>query len=130
MDNYGVAAVLAARTRNGTSPRESWQHATRQLFPTLDSQNKGCPKCAFLGLCEEGYVAGIPSGMYLTKANSLNKQYAVAAVRELQRSPLMAAEVATTPKELWRRVVGNHKRHNSQMDVVLALWQSGLIITQ
>ncbi|WP_420865668.1 DUF6979 family protein [Dickeya oryzae] len=38
---------------------------------------KSCPLSAFLGLCEDGYIKGIPKGKY-TKSYK-NKKYAVVA---------------------------------------------------
>ncbi|WP_442956822.1 DUF6979 family protein [Polaribacter sp. SA4-12] len=32
------------------------------------------------------------------------------------------------PKELWEQLELGDKRSNSQMDVVLALWENGLIV--
>jgi hypothetical protein len=46
------------------------------------------------------------------------------AVRLLREQPHLAANAAA----LWDRVLaGVPKQHNSQMDVVLALWKAGLI---
>ncbi|WP_434751377.1 DUF6979 family protein [Paenibacillus amylolyticus] len=46
------------------------------------AQRKGCPKNAFLGLCEEGLVHNIVSGRYTERSGSQkNKNYAVKAVR-------------------------------------------------
>ena len=39
-----------------------------EVFPTQESsRKKGCPQSAFLGLCEDGYVKGIPQGRYLIR---------------------------------------------------------------
>jgi hypothetical protein len=126
MGKYGEAAVLATDlvTRGRcSSPVEGWTLATRAVFQGKQAaQNKGCPRCAYLGLCEEGLVRGVPVGTY-TKSRD-NKRYAVEAVRLLQRQP----ELSRDPRELWRSVVGGDKKENSQMDVVLALWNRGLIV--
>ena len=96
-------------------------------FPaSLRSQDKNCPKNAFLGLCEEGLVKGIPRGKYTKSVQ--NKLYAITAVeflKEWRNSSL-------SPIDLWPAVLrklneDSEKRHNSQMNVVLALWNEGLI---
>ena len=126
MPNFGDAPVLAAKVLGknpGMDPSVAWARATASTFPTSQSmQEKGCPKGAFLGLCEEGLVQGVPPGAY-TRSQS-NKQYAVNAVGRLRQSPAAAIDRAA----LWR-VASNDpgKAHNGQMDVVLALWGAGLI---
>lgn len=51
-----------------------------------------------------------------------NAQYAIDAVRFLHA----AKPTELSPLALWREV-GHGKAHNSQMDVVLALWSRGLV---
>jgi hypothetical protein len=54
-----------------------------------------------------------------------NKRYALRAVELLIAEPSLAE---AEPKVLWERVMdGEPKAYNSQMDVVLVLWRSGLI---
>jgi hypothetical protein len=80
------------------------------------------PRGAFLGLCEEGLVKGIPAGKYA--ASKDNKAYAVEAVALLTED---ARKWSTG--ELWRAVSNDPvKAHNSQMDVVMALWKNDLIV--
>lgn len=80
---------------------------------------------AFLGLCEEGRLIGVPSGSY-TKSK-LNKNHTVRAVRLLCSKPHLANDVA----KLWSEVMSSgedeNKCHNQQMDVVVALWNAQLI---
>jgi len=82
-------------------------------------QSKGCPRCAYLGLCEDGLVKYVRSGKYTTSKK--NKRYAVVAVSELRKNPNL------TEDELWERVAPEGKTPNNQMGVVLGLWESGLI---
>lgn len=105
------------------SPREAWDEAAREIFPgKLPSQCKGCPRDAFLGLCEEGLVKGIPKGCYCKSVK--NKGYALDAVALLRHDP----RAANDPERLWTLVVrGERKAHNNQMDVVTALWNADLI---
>lgn len=126
-NKYGIAAVRAAKlcleTAGSMSPQVAWETATIELFGIgTSSQRKGCPKGAFLGLCQEGYVAGIPRGEYSNSEK--NRGYAVAAVELLSLEPRLVDDW----KRLWERVLGGVvKQHNSQMHVVIALWQHGLL---
>lgn len=129
MGSYGEAALKAVeliKIGKATDPRDAWKIATSQLFGAGTSmQRKGCPKGAFLGLCEEGFVKAIPSGHYIRSKKNKNKFYAVKAVSILKNNPTKNY----TKNELWNEVIGNkHKKvHNQQMDVVLALWENGFI---
>ena len=80
------------------------------------------PQVRILGLAEDGLIRGVPRGNYTN--SSLNKWYAVEAVKLLRTSPCL------TESELWSCVMRNQPNkvsHNNQMDVVLALWKAGLI---
>ena len=121
---YGQAAIKATNMQhNGeyNSPRAAWGKAVEVVFPdSPSSQDKGCPRCAYLGLCEDGLVKGVPRGNYTNSED--NKRYAVNAVSELRKNPNLTSE------ELWERVAPKGKTENSQMDVVLALWKNNLIV--
>lgn len=73
-------------------------------------------------MCEEGLVKGIPKGGYTKSVK--NKEYALKAVAILKQNK----EITFSPKELWEKLELGDKRHNSQMNVVLALWESGWIV--
>src|SRR5580698_4793998 len=122
-NRYGEAALIAARDSTGTSPARRWQSAMEKVYPTsVSAQKKGCPRGAFLGLCEEGLVKGVPAGQYT--ASKDDKAYAV------QAAALLAEGTQSwSVSGLWRAVVDDpEKTHSSQMDVVLALWKNGLIV--
>lgn len=122
-NKYGLTALKSAKNyKESYSLEEIWTRAAKEVFETKSSQDKGCPKGTFLGLCEEGLVKGIPKGNY-TKSEK-NKSYALKAVGILKSNP----NNTFTPKELWDKLALGDKRSNSQMDVVLALWENGLII--
>ena len=123
-NRYGEAALLAARSSSaGINPAARWDSAMEKLYPTSPTQQKkNCPRGAFLGLCEEGLVKGIPAGQYTTSKD--NKAYVVRAA-EL----LIEGKQKWSISELWRAVADDpEKAHNSQMDIVLALWKNGLIV--
>ena len=127
MNKYAQSAVLATTYVNSgqaMDPVNAWKKAVCEIFPkSVSSQKKGCPKGAFLGLCEEGMIKGVPRGSYTRSID--NKRYAVNGVTELKRNP----ELAKDPRELWEAVMKSaEKKENSQMDVVIALWDAGLIV--
>jgi hypothetical protein len=66
-------------------------------------------------------VKGIPKGSYTKSVK--NKEYATRAVEILKQN----TQTTFSPKELWEKLELGDKRHNSQMNVVLALWEHGLI---
>jgi hypothetical protein len=69
--------------------------SVKEVFPTKSSQEKPCPKTTFLGLCEAGFVKGIPKGK-VTKSVK-NKEYAIKAVAVLKQN----TQTTFSPKELW-----------------------------
>lgn len=125
MTAYGEAAVLAARlAATGThAPPDAWLAAAKQQFPHSCSQQvKGCPKGAFLGLCGAGLVRGIPAGQYTR--SKLNAEYAVRGAIALKSNPALAADRTA----LWGVMCPEPgKAHNSQADVLAALFNSGLL---
>lgn len=124
MSKCGTLARLAAlRALQGFDPRHAWRDAALEVFPTNKaSRDKGCPRCTFLGLAEEGLIKGVPPGAYTT--SKYNKEYAVAGVKALRGQPRLSGR----PDLLWKQVTsGQIKQHNEQMDVVIALWDSGHI---
>ena len=118
-NKYGQAALLAAQSSG--NPVDRWLTATATIFPkSPSSQVKGCPKGAFLGLCEEGHVKGIEPGTYTTSKD--NKRYALHGLALLQDG-----HPSDNSRALWNSVMnGRKKAHNSQTDVLLALWNVGL----
>ena len=105
-------------------PGQAWVSATSNIFGAgSPGQKKNCPKGAFLGLCEDGYITGIPPGNYTSSTK--NKAYAIDAVRILRVRP----ELESEPRKLWTQVDKDdpNKSHNSQMNVVVALWSAELI---
>lgn len=130
MNKYAKASLLSVNHYNQSDIKDivkSWQFAMMKVFPIQESsRNKGCPKSTFLGLCEDGYVKDVSQGKYLVRNNSLNKGYAVRAIHLLKDNPQLEN---SSSKSLWKLVMnGVSKTPNSQMDIVLALWNKGLIV--
>lgn len=86
-----------------------------ELFGEVDQSAE------FLGLCEKGYVEGIPSGEYSKSKD--NMEYGEKAIRLLRDNP----ELVNEKTSLWRKVAPISLTHNGQMDVVIALCKQGLI---
>ena len=121
-NKYGQIAVKAVEYyKKLNCPIEAWEKAAKQLFDTQSSQEKNCPKSTFLGLCEEGLINGIPIGDYTSSKK--NKDYATKAIYFLKNS----SKTFVTPMALWNDGLKKDIRHNSQMDVVIALWENQLI---
>ena len=121
---HGSVALRAVkRAQNGVDPVRAWKESAKEVFPSQkESRKKSCPRCVFLGLAEDGLIFGIPPGKYTT--STLNKKYAVEAVKLLRTSPGLAKDSL----ELWNQVTHpQSKARNQQMDVVLALWNAGYI---
>jgi hypothetical protein len=124
-NRYGEAALIAARMETygkAITPQNRWQEATQKLYPSSPSaQRKSGPRFAFLNLCEAGLVKGIPAGQYAP--TNKDKAYALRAIA------LLNAGTHKTVTTLWAGVTdGEILPHNSQMDVVLALWKNDLIV--
>ena len=121
MGKYGDTAIKATNliTNAKVNPIQAWEMASIEIFGKgTSSQEKGCPKCSFLGLCEEGLIKNIPKDSY-TKSKK-NKYYAVKAVKILKQSP----ELIDNQISLWEKIPGNkNKKYNSQLDVVVSLWK-------
>lgn len=125
MGKYGSAAEIAARisVSSHVNPRAAWDRAVAEIFPdSPTSREKGCPRNAFLALCEMGIVKGIAPGEYTRSVR--NKEYAKRAISELRSNPSLVDD----DHELWQRVTrGNDIVPNHQMDVVTTLWLRGFL---
>ncbi|RYF76082.1 MAG: hypothetical protein EOO29_23125 [Comamonadaceae bacterium] len=126
MNKYGLTAIQAVEiiaTGSTSDPKVAWAIAASNVFPdSKSSREKSCPKGAFLGLCEDGVVQGVPPGEYTS--SHLNKRYARRALDALKSSPGLVEDEA----KLWEIAVeGVKKVTNNQMAVVTALWRRGYL---
>jgi hypothetical protein len=125
MGQFGRTAVEAVEIyKKGivTSPAEAWNKSAQKNISSENTQEKGCPLSTFLGLCEEGLICGIPVDSYPDSKD--NKSYGIKAVKCLKDNPLLAN---SSPVKLWEAIGNADKCHNQQMDVVIALWNAGVI---
>ena len=125
MGKYGQVALLAIeliKTKTAKDPKEAWEIASSQIFERgTPSQKKGCPRCAFLGLCEEGIISGIISGKYTNSVK--NKGYALRAL-ELIKSNI---SLLNNRNHLWELITNNKVKHEGQLDVVIELFNAKLL---
>jgi len=122
-NKYGLASIEAVKLLNEIStlnPEEAWDIATQKIFGKgTPSQTKPCPRSTFLAMCETGRLKGIKPGIY-TRSQK-NKNYALYAINLLEEN----SKLASNKKDLWHLIPGcENKTYNSQMDVVLSLWNS------
>lgn len=127
MSVYGDTAVAAANSyAQGKDPRQCWEQSVTHFTSSKESRKKACPRSAFLGLCQEGYVRGIPKGSYISPG-CRNDKYAVVAAKAV----LKDNNKKYSKSELWGKVTETYpesaKNQNGQMDVVLALKEHGLL---
>jgi hypothetical protein len=126
MSKFGTAAEIAAKTAaqaGNINPRIAWKLAVAKVFrDSRSSQLKSCPRDAFLALCEFGAVENIMGGSYTRSVK--NRNYAKRALEAIrQDSSLLGDE-----KRLWRIATNPEiKKHNQQMDVVVTLFNLGLV---
>lgn len=124
---YGVIALRAWElvTSQGISPPDAWRAAVCERYPGPAQQRNAlqhtCPRGAFLGLCQRGFVRNVVPRSYTESTASSG--YALAAVGLLQAEPGLAAD----KPELERRVFGT-RTPNDEVNVVLALLRDDLLV--
>jgi hypothetical protein len=129
--NAAVDAVHIIQNGKAKCPINAWHIAIGNMPVAESTKEKGCPKNTFLGLCEDGYFAGIgiPCGNYINSTkDKKNKEYGIQGVKLLRRYP----EMALNKSKLWRKVLEElnenpKKTPESQMDVVVTLWENDLL---
>ncbi|MGG5413034.1 DUF6979 family protein [Edwardsiella tarda] len=121
---YGSIAWNAyCLARDGMPPVQAWNE-------TAKGKKEVCPRIAFLGLCEDGFLQHIPAGVYLNSRNLKNALYATSAANHLLAHPNMAHSI--TPNSLWAIALEEAgeapcKAYHQQMHIVLTLWGEGVI---
>lgn len=123
MSGYSEVAVRAAKDALAKkSPAKAWDKAAKKVFPnSIHSQQKRCPRCAFLGLAEEGHIKGIRAGNYTRSLKS--KGYAIEFLKLIRKNP---AGVADRWRSLWDNVVGT-RQEKGEMHVVIALYEGNYL---
>ena len=104
---------------------EAWKKSALEIFGQASkSRKRGCPRAAFLGLCEEGLIKGFPPGNYTNAIK--NKEYALKAV-ELLKKEHHGINSAETLSIVLKDHLNLKKRLNAQMDVIYTLWENGYL---
>jgi hypothetical protein len=118
-----ITAVEYLHSKQAATPNEAWDKAVISKYgSTAWQRTKGCPRVAFLGLCEEGLVNGIQADVYIKKTDALNKKYALDAVELIRKNPQYLNWPIT---KLWKEIAD--KTDNNQLSVVIALIKKGFI---
>ena len=126
MSKYGVLALAAhclCTSEQKLSPVAAWKTAAKKVYPeSVSLQKKGCPRGAFLGLCEAGYVVGIRPEKYTRSIK--NKAYAIAAVEAFFEDSI----IAKNPAKWWSKATSKSGiSENGQLEVVNALRDKQLL---
>lgn len=122
-NQYGESAIKAVehlKSMPTLSPSEAWDKATSEIFGNnTTSQKKSCPKNTFLAICETGRIEGVKPGNY--SKSKKNKFYAVEGLKLLEQNK----EFMDNRMKLWKTIPDcSTLTYNSQMDVVIALYNS------
>ncbi|WP_179038531.1 DUF6979 family protein [Limnobaculum xujianqingii] len=110
---YGEIAINALNLihKNKYTPEKAWDNAVK-------GYEKGCPKSAFLGLCNQGYILNVVNNK--KEEITDNGRYAITAADIIFLYP----NTTYTASKLWKAVgekTARPETHNGQMHVVLAL---------
>lgn len=120
MTKYTEAAITTAKRCQG-SIRPDIKAEWRKAIEELSAYDEGCPRSAFIGLCEEGMIKGIRPGSYGLRTSNKNKYYAIAAAN------LVLSGNNTDPKSIWKEVTKSEIQAHDQVSIVIALHESGLL---
>ena len=116
-NKFGECAIQAYKKmrKEKCSALEAWITTAEELFGVgSSSSKKGCPKNDFLGVVDVNHK------------KSKNADYAVEILKRLNRNPGESFEKIPKAK-FWKEEMKQEISHNSQIDVVFALWSKGYI---
>ena len=100
----------------GIGFEEAWNTAAGKFITSPSGRIKGCPKAAFIGLCESGDLRGIVG---TRQSNSKNYKYAKFASKEWKK------DNGVSKKEMWNRVQRKFAvtaSHQGQLDVIIGIY--------
>ncbi|MBK5071772.1 hypothetical protein I2492_01910 [Budviciaceae bacterium CWB-B4] len=124
MGIYGNTAVEVVKNySDGQDLHIEWSNQVSKFTSSKSSIEKSCPKCTFLGLCEEGLVVGIPKRKYLDLGNK-NKNHAIMLYRIFKKkSELSSCEL----HKLYVIERGASLTNNGQADILVSLYKENLL---
>lgn len=103
-------------------PRQAWQISAEEIFKESPaSVAKNCPRSAFLVLCQEGLINGVPKGNYTNATET--KEYILNGLELIKNN----ITLANSPSKLWHKVVDKNKEHNQRMHILCDLYKKGYI---
>ncbi|MFK7601250.1 DUF6979 family protein [Deinococcus sp. SM5_A1] len=123
MTMYSDMTGLALEQR--TSPQQAWENAVQTLAAqgtgTASSRGKGCPKAAFVGLAEHGYIRGCTASS--DRPLRENARHALCAYHLYLADPSLLNR-----KPIWWQAVAaergiSRKGQNGVLDVMASLIQ-------
>lgn len=129
----GRIALAAHRyVVRGLDPADAWRRTLEDEYEKdkLDSQLRHtCPKWAFVALCESGAVASVEGSTQTDPRRRRSGEFVLEALDFLRSDP----SYAWRKRDLKDRVFGergseNYRTPNDEVEVLLALWQGGLIV--
>jgi hypothetical protein len=103
-------------------------HAWIQALIQNNVGDKDCPRVAFLGLCEDGYVVGVPNGSngsYIGTSNSVIKQRAV-QIRKIIMTANPPALPTATNASIWTRV-GGTGQDQGVIELIYELFRNSML---
>lgn len=109
-------------TKEHIEPRQAWQISVEEIFKESPSAiSKNCPKSAFLVLCQEGLINGVPKGNYTDAIET--KDYILSGLELIKND----STLANNPSKLWDKVVNENKAHNQRMHILCDIYKKGYI---
>ena len=92
-----------------------WKDSCEEMELKTSMRDKICPKNSFLGVLKSGVL----DLNIKWKKDELkgNRVYSIEAIKVLRKE-----KTNLIARELWEKIGNKDKRHNGQMDVVLAFW--------
>ena len=124
--NYGQIAVDAA---NGfqQSVNAALLQAWSNSLKINNTNDKDCPRVAFLGLCEDGFVAGVPKGNYIQKSGVSRIKPKAIRIRNIimnSKPPFIPTQPKTS---IWTQA-GGTGQDQGVIDVVYTLFNNGMLL--
>ena len=124
MPQYGNVAVIAVNSMNpnNSNALQLW----RQSLHINGVTDKSCPRIAFVGIYECGYINGRPAIRNIQNSISVIEQRAV-AIRNLIMNQSPPSLPAIPKYQVWNQVGGPGSNDQSVIDVVYSLFNSNLL---
>lgn len=130
MTIFEKAAIKAVELLNNQNitPEDAWFNAISQFTNSYETQKKQCPKHAFVDLYYHNKLKLIHDIPNHSNYPSQNGKYALMAVELIKNQP----QLASNKRQLWHETLSalncyTGTAHNGQMDIVIALFNAGLL---